>query len=185
MTIFFFVKMFEIWWIFYKWNKKLRKYFLLLRQLDVNREWQILTIRNGTLVIGSPCVKKTTMILNFNKVDLFQIISPQSDGKIWWKCSHEDFASVWIPLTRWLSRDVPKRRCLVSGLTKSWTVVKFGNTLAMRNFFFCKCWRFDGYSINGIGNWENVFYFEDNCIWIKNGKFSQSGQDTWNRQSLC
>ena len=58
MTVFFFLKMFEIWWRCHKWNKTPRKCFLFLRELDLNRERQILTIRNRTLVIDSPCVNK-------------------------------------------------------------------------------------------------------------------------------
>ena len=58
MTIFFFWKMLEIWWRFHKWNKNSRKCFFFLRELDLNRERQILTIRNRILVIGRPWVKK-------------------------------------------------------------------------------------------------------------------------------
>ena len=98
--------------------KKPRKYFLFLRQLHLNREREIFTIRNRTLVMGRVCVlKNTPMILNFNKGNLFWINSSQSDGKIWWKCSHNVFTSVLEPLTCWPSKDVLTRRFLVSGLT--------------------------------------------------------------------
>ena len=83
MTIIFFWKMFEMWWRFHKWNKNSRKFFFFLRELDFNRERQILTIRNRILVIGSPCVNKNPMNSNFNQGDIFQIISPHSDEKIW------------------------------------------------------------------------------------------------------
>ena len=86
------------------------------------------------------------MISNFNQGDIFQIISPHSEEKIWSKCSHEDFTSVWYRLTCWLSKDVLRRRWIVSGVTKPWTVANFGNTLAMTMFFFLKLfkiwWRF-------------------------------------------
>ena len=82
MTIFFSWKMFEIWWRFHKWYKNSRKCFFFLRELDFNRERQILTIQNRILVIGSPCVKKNPLNSNFNQVDIFQIISPHSDQKI-------------------------------------------------------------------------------------------------------
>ena len=146
MTVFFFLKMFEIWWRCHKWNKTPRKCFLFLRELDLNRERQILTIRNRILVIDSPCVNKNPMISNLNHGDIFQIISPHSDEKIWSKCSHEDFTSVWYCLTSWLSQDVLRRRWIVSGVIKPSTVANFGNTLAITIFFFCKIfeiwWRF-------------------------------------------
>ena len=146
MTVFFFLKMFEIWWRFHKWNKKPIKYFLLLRELDLNRERKILIIRNRIHVISSPCVNKNPMISNFYQGDIFQIISPHSDEKIWWKCTHEDFTSVWYRLTCWLSKDVLRRRWILSGVTKPWTVANFGNTLAMTIFFIWKIfeiwWRF-------------------------------------------
>ena len=117
------------------------------------------------------------MISNFNQGDIFQIISPHSDEKIWKKLSDEDFTSVKNRLICWLSKDVLRRRWIVSGVTKPYTVVNFGNTLAMTIFFFFwKRSKFDGDSINGTKNRENVFCFEDNWIWIGNGKFSQSGR---------
>ena len=58
ITMFFFLKMLKIWWRFHKCNKKRRKCFLFLRKLDLNKQWQILTIRNRILVICSLCVNK-------------------------------------------------------------------------------------------------------------------------------
>ena len=136
MTIFFFLKMFEIWWRFDKWNGKPRTCFFFLRELDLNRERQILTMRNRILVISSSCVNKNPMISNFNQGDIFQIISPHSDEKLWSKCSQQDFTSVWYRLTCWLSKDVLRRGSIVNGVTKPWTVANFGNTLAMAIFFF-------------------------------------------------
>ena len=75
-------------------------------------------------------------ISQITKRDIFPISFPQSDKKIWQKGSHEDFASVWNPLTSWLSKCVLKQRFLESDLTKSFTVCKFGNILAMTIIFF-------------------------------------------------
>ena len=47
----------------------------------------------------------------------------------------------------------------MSGVNKPWTVADIGNTVAMTIFYFCKCSKFDGDSINGIINPENVFCF--------------------------
>ena len=60
----------------------------------------------------------------------------QSDEKIWWKCSHADFTRVWDPLTCWLSKGVLKQCFLESNLTKSFTVCKFRNKVAMTIIFF-------------------------------------------------
>ena len=54
------------------------------------------------------------------------------------KGSHADVTSFWDPLTCSLSKDVLKRLFLESGRTKSVTVCKFGNTLAMTMFFSLK-----------------------------------------------
>ena len=83
MTMFFFLKLFKIWWRFHKWNKKPRKYFFFLRQLDLNREQQILTNRNRILVIDSPCGNKNPMISNFNQGNICQIICTHNDEKMW------------------------------------------------------------------------------------------------------
>ena len=44
-------------------------------------------------------------------------------------------------------------------MTKPWTVVNFGNTLAMTILFFFKMFKIYGDSLNGIKNRENVFLF--------------------------
>ena len=55
--------------------------------------------------------------------------------------------SVWNSLTCWLSKNVLRRRWIVSGVTKPSTVANFGYTLAMMIFFFLKMckvwWKFD------------------------------------------
>ena len=78
------------------------------------------------------------MISNFNQGDFFQIISDHSEEKIWQKCSREDFTTVWSRLICWLSSNVLTRRWIMSGVTKPWTVLNFGNILAMTIFFVFK-----------------------------------------------
>ena len=91
------------------------------------------------------------MISNFNQGDIFLIISFHSDEKISQKWSHEDFTSVWNRLTCWLSKDILRRRWIVSGVTKSWTVANLGNTWAMTIFscfkMFKSSWRFHKWKI--------------------------------------
>ena len=81
LTIFFFLKMFKIWWRFHKWNKKRRKCFLFLRWLDLNRERQILTIRNRILVTGSPCVHKQHSDFKLQSRRYF----PNHFSSLWWE----------------------------------------------------------------------------------------------------
>ena len=81
MTIFFFLKMFKIWWRFHKWNKKLRTFFLFLRWLHLNREWQIPVIRKGILVIGSRCVSKRPYDIKLQSGRYF----PNHFSSEWWK----------------------------------------------------------------------------------------------------
>ena len=101
----------------------------------------------------------------------------QSDEKIWWKCSHADFTSVWDPLTCWLSKSVLERCFLKSCLTKSFTVCNFRNKVAMMIIFFFKCLKFDIDSRNGTKKSEQSFCFKDNCIWIRDDKFTQSRRE--------
>ena len=70
------------------------------------------------------------------KGDIFQVSFYQSDGKISAKCSRSDFTRVWEPLTCWLSKGVLKQCFLESNLTKSFTVCKFRNKVAMTIIFF-------------------------------------------------
>ena len=59
-------------------------------------------------------------------------------------------------------------------LTKIFTFCNFGNTLAMTIILFLKRLKFDVDSGNVTRDWEKVFRFSDNCIWIGSGKFWQS-----------
>ena len=102
----------------------------------MNRELQILTITNRLLVIGSQCVNWHPEDLNLTKGDTSQLISPETDEKIWWKCSYADLTSVWDLLTFSLSKGVLKRYFLESGVTKSLTVCNIRSTLAMTIIFF-------------------------------------------------
>ena len=146
MTISFFLKMFSIWWRIHKWNKKLIESFLYLRELDLNREQQILTIWNRILVVGSPCVNKQPYHLKLQSGRHLPSHFSSQWRKNMVKVLSWRFTSVWNRLTCWLSKDVLRRRWIVSGVTKPYTVANFGNTLAMTIFFFLKMfkiwWRF-------------------------------------------
>ena len=138
MAIIFFFKMFKIWYRFQKWKKTMRKNSSFSRQLHLNRGEEIHAIPNRIFVIGSQCVTKHPKISHITKGDIFKIKVPQSDEKIWWKCSHEGFASVWDPLTRWLSKGVIEPCFLESYPTKFFTFGNFWNKVGMAIIFFSK-----------------------------------------------
>ena len=77
----------------------------------------------------------TPKISHITKGDVFHIRFSQSVERIWWKCSHRDFASVWDPLICWPWKRFLKRSYLESVLTKSFTVCNFGNTRGMTIIF--------------------------------------------------
>ena len=71
-------------------------------------------------------------------------------------------------------------RFLESGLSKIFTVSKFRKYFSYKNHpFFSKCLKLGVDSRNGSKNWEKLFRFWDNCIWIENCKFSQSWTGYW------
>ena len=86
-------------------------------------------------------LRNTPTIEHITKGDNLQIRFSQSDEKIWWKCSHADFTTVWDPLTCWLSNGVLKRCFLEIALTKSLTVCNFWNEVAMTIMVFFKVFK--------------------------------------------
>ena len=68
---------------------------------------------------------------------------------------------------------VLKRRFLDSALAEIFTVCNSDIHQRWQTSFFPKCLKFDVDSRNWIKNWEKVYCFSDNCIWIGSCKFSQ------------
>ena len=62
------------------------------------------------IVIGCQYVDKPSQ--DTSKTEFFELISFQSDQKIWQKYCRTDLSSVWDPLTYWLSISVLRRDCL-------------------------------------------------------------------------
>ena len=81
MTIYYFLKMFNIWLRFQRWEKKLRICFLFLRWYQFNRERKILTFRNSVLVIASPCVNNHPYDFQLQSGTYF----PNHFTSEWWK----------------------------------------------------------------------------------------------------
>ena len=91
--------------------------------------------RTGYLSLAVNVLTNTPKISHITKGDVFHIRFSQSVERIWWKCSHRDFASVWDPLICWPWKRFLKRIYLESVLTKSFTVCNFGNTRGMTIIF--------------------------------------------------
>ena len=91
--------------------------------------------RTGCLSSAVNVLKNTSRISHITKGNVFHISFPQSVERIWWKCSHKDFTSVWDPLICWPWKRFLKRSYLESVLTKSFTVCNFGNTRGMTIIF--------------------------------------------------
>ena len=138
-TTIFFLRKIKIWWRFNKRNTKLRRKFFPFYSNSVSiGNSKFSQSQTGYLSSVANVLTNTPKISNFHKRNIFQLILFQSDCKIWNKCSHAGFTSVWHPLTRWLSKEVLKRCFLESDLTKSLAVCNFGNTLAITIIFFSK-----------------------------------------------
>ena len=97
----------------------------------------------------SSAVKVLTNIAkgeNIANRNFFQVYLANSEQKIWWKCCHSGFISVWDALTCSLSKGALKRDYPNITLAMFLTLYNFGNTLAMNVIWFCKmfkiCWRF-------------------------------------------
>ena len=124
--------------------------------------------------MGVSVLRNAPYISHITEGNILRIRFSQSDGKIWWKCSHTPFARVWDPSTCWLWNGVLKRCFFESVLNKSFTVCNFRNKVAI-TFITCFkmfkiCSRFQKLNKKQ----EQVFCFWDNCIWIGDEKFSQS-----------
>ena len=97
--------------------------------------------RTGYLSSAVSVLRNTPKNWHITKGDIFQIKFSQSNEKIWWKCSHADFTRVWDPLTCWLSKGVPERYFLESGLTTLFTFCNFRNKVGMAIIFFFKMFK--------------------------------------------
>ena len=76
------------------------------------------------------------------------------------------FQQCFVPLICCFSLGPLKRYFLEIFLIMFFGVRNFENTWAVRVIFFWKCSKFNLAFKNGASNWENVFSFWDNCIWI-------------------
>ena len=111
-------------------------------------------------------------IWHANKRDFFEHNFLVSDQLIWSRCCDEYFNSAWSRLPSWLSRQPLKRDFLDIYLTTLSESVSSEIQNLWGSCFDWKCLNFNLDIQSGGKNWEKLFYFWDNCIWIGIVKFS-------------
>ena len=85
---------------------------------------------------------------------------------MWLRCFRPDGNSVWAPLLCCLWKDLLKGHFLDIYLIIFLRVPNFRNTSAMRAIFCLKILKLNVNFRNSEKNWEKVFCFWDNSIWI-------------------
>ena len=121
ITIIFFLKMFlKVYVDCINVTKNRENFFCFYNNCIIIRNCKFPQSWKGYLSSAVNVLTNTPKISKFNKGDIFQLISAQSNQKIWQRGFHADFPSVWHPLTCWLPKDFVKPRFLESGLTKFW-----------------------------------------------------------------
>ena len=98
--------------------------------------------------------------------DFFQLNSLSSDQSIWQRWCDADFNSVWARLPYCLSKHPLKRDFLDIYLTTFSESVTSKIQNLWGSSFDSKCLKFNVDFKNAAKNWEKVFCFWDNCIWI-------------------
>ena len=120
----------KIWCRFQKWNKNWENVYRVPESCIWIGSCKFLQYGTGYLPSALSVLTNTPEISPNPRGDIFQINFPQIDGKTWYKHSHGDFATIRDTFTCRLSKRVPKRRFLQSGVTKFFTDCNFGKTLA-------------------------------------------------------
>ena len=123
------------------WNTLTMRIVLFLKIFKIWCTFKFSQCWTGYLPSAVNLLKKNTKTSRNSRGDIFGIIFPEKDQKTWQKRSHGGLASIWNAYTCCLSKRVLKRRFLESGLTKTFTVSSFGNTLAMRIIPFFKMFK--------------------------------------------
>ena len=129
-------------------------------------------LRTGYFSSAANVLTSSPKIWHVNKGDFFEHNFLTSDKWLWWRCCDQDFESAWASLPYCLSKDPPKRDFLDIYLTT------FSESLTSKiksvwgSYFCSKCLKFNLDFKNAERNWENLFCFLDNCIWIGIVQFS-------------
>ena len=127
----------------------------------------------GYLPFGVNVLTNTVKIFSNTSGDIFLINFTENDKKTWSKRSQGNLARISHAFIYWLPKLVLKRCSWESFLTKIITVCNLGNMLAMTIIFSFKMFKISRSIDKWNKNWEKVFRFSDNCIWIGSWKFSQ------------
>ena len=110
-------------------------------------------------------------IWHVNKRDCFQLNFLPSDHWIRYSWCDPDLNCAWARLPCCLSKGLLKQDFLDGYLTTfSESIRNFENTKSMWENFFFKISKFNLDFKNSAKNFEKLFCFSDNCIWIGNVK---------------
>ena len=121
-----------------------------------------------TAYFSSPpnVLTRSPKIWHVNKRYFFEQNFLASDQWIWPRCCDEDFDSAWAPLPYCMSKHPLKRDFLDIYLTTFSESVTSKIQNLWGSSFDSKCLKFNVDFKNAAKNWEKVFCFWDNCIWI-------------------
>ena len=109
---------------------------------------------------------KSLKILDTTKTEAFELIFFQSDQKILQKYYRADLRNIWDPETCWLSINVLTGGFFFFLVNPVFAVYNFRKKSPLRLNFFLEYCKLYVDSVNAAKNWENIFWFWDNCIWI-------------------
>ena len=122
-----------------------------------------------SVLISSP------KILHVNERDIFQFNWLATDQWIWERCCDADFKTAWEHLPWCLTNGPLKRDFLDNYLTTFSEPVISEIQKLWGSSFFSKYSKFNLLFGKAEKNWQKVFFFWDNCIWIAMVKLSLLG----------
>ena len=101
-----------------------------------------------------------------NKRDFLQLNFLASDRWIWQRCCNGDLNSAWARLPCCFAKD-PLKQLFLDIYVTTFSESKISKIqMLWESPFLSKCWKFNLDFKNAAKNWEKVFFFSDNCIWI-------------------
>ena len=173
MSIIFFIKMFKIWCIFQKWNKKLEKVFpfsgtcIWLGSCKFSQYWTRY-LPSGVNVLTNTLRFQLTLGEIFSKSTSLKLMKKDAKtslmeiSHVLRRPSHVDCLPVF--------RNGASYRVVWGGFSQS--LISETHWL-WSSSLFSKCLKCDVDSRNEKKNQENFFRFSYTCIWLGSCKFSQ------------
>ena len=168
----------KLWWSIFLW--KCSKFNLDFKNAAKNREKGFCFLKNciwiGMVKLSlwwrryfssaANVLTSSRKIWHVNKRDFFEHNFLGNDRCIWSRCCDVDFDSDWARLPCCLSKHPLKRNFSNIYLTTFSLFVTWKIQNLWLPSFYSKCSKFNLDFKNEAKNWENVFCFWENCIWI-------------------